>query len=108
MIKETMIAVEFVAEEDEEPHQEKVNITREGEHKTSSTKKRKVKKRLVGSNSSTSIKQMKDGVVRAQAIMIASSSKVSTIQTMTTYATVVMQSQNNPRSDTVLLHYDEA
>jgi hypothetical protein len=105
MMKDTMIVAvgEFVAEE-EEPHQEEeVDVTGEGEHKPSSTKKRKVKKRLVGSHS-TSIKQMKDAVVRAQAMIAAS--KVSTIQTMTTYATV-MQAQNNPRSDTVLLHYDE-
>ena len=66
-------------------------------------KKRKVQKRLVGSQS-TSIKQMKDAVVRTQAVLAAS--KISTIQAMTTYATVT-QSLNNPRSDTILLNYDQ-
>lgn len=66
-------------------------------------KKRIAKKRLVGSHSS-SIKQMKDAVVRTQAAIAAS--KVSTIQSMTSYATV-MQANNNPRSDTFLLNYDE-
>jgi hypothetical protein len=71
-----------------------------------SSKKRKVKKQLVGLNS-TSIKQIKDVlVVRTQEAMIAAS-KTSTIQTMTTYATAAMQSEKNPRSNTVLLHYDE-
>ncbi len=72
-----------------------------GEEKQS--KKRKVKKRLVGS-SSTSIKQMKDAVVRTQAMIAAS--KVATIQAMTTYGTS-MQAMNNPKSDTILLNYDE-
>ncbi len=67
------------------------------------SKKRKVKKRLVGSYS-TSIKQMKDAVVRTQAMIAAS--KISTIQTMTSYATVT-QAHNNPKSDTILLNYDE-
>jgi hypothetical protein len=66
-------------------------------------KKRKVQKRLVGSQS-TSIKQMKDAVVRTQAVLAAY--KISTIQAMTTYATVT-QSLNNPRSDTILLNYDQ-
>lgn len=102
MIKENTIAVEEEGlhhhTKREQPHED---IT--GEEKQPSLKKRKVKKRLVGSNS-TSIKQMKDAVVRTQAMIAAS--KISTIQTMTTYATA-MQSENNPRSDTVLLHYDE-
>jgi hypothetical protein len=67
------------------------------------SKKRKVKKRLVGSYS-TSIKQMKDAVVRTQAMIAAS--KIATIQTMTTYGTE-RQAMNNPKSDTILLNYDE-
>jgi hypothetical protein len=48
---------------------------------------------------------MKDAVVRTQAVLAAS--KISTIQAMTrTYATVT-QSLNNPRSDTILLNYDQ-
>ncbi len=76
------------------------------EHMTSSAannKKRKIKKRIVGSPSE-SIKQMKDAVVRTQAIIAAT--KVSTIQAMTTYARE-KQNYNNPRSQTVLLSFDE-
>jgi hypothetical protein len=65
--------------------------------------KRKVKKRPVGSPS-TSIKQMKDAVVRTQAVIAAS--KVATIQAMTSYATD-KQATNNPRSHTVLVNFDE-
>jgi hypothetical protein len=66
-------------------------------------KKRKVKKRVVGSQAS-SIKQMKDAVVRTQAII--ASSKVATIQAMTTYVSE-KQANHNPRSHTVLLNFDE-
>ena len=64
---------------------------------------KKNKKRLVGT-CSRSIKQMKDAVVRAQAVIAAT--KVSTIQSMTSYESKT-QAQNCPKSETLLLNYDE-
>jgi hypothetical protein len=69
------------------------------------TSKRKVKKRLVGSPS-TSIKQMKDTVVRTQAVI--ATSKVATIQSMISCARTDKQATHNPRSHTaVLINFDE-
>jgi hypothetical protein len=89
----------------EEPDQDDANddAGETSRDQSAASKKRKIKKRIVGSPSE-SIKQMKDAVVRTQAIIAAT--KVSTIQAMTTYARE-KQNNNNPRSHTVLLSYDE-
>jgi hypothetical protein len=67
------------------------------------TVRKKRAKRIVGTQSG-SIKQMKDAVVRTQAIIVAS--KVATIQGMTTYDTAT-KNANNPLSHTILINFDE-
>jgi hypothetical protein len=65
-------------------------------------KKRVQNKRLVGTKAA-SIKQMKDSIVKAQALIAAR--KVATVQEMTQYVTDT-QASNNPSSQTYLLNFD--
>lgn len=91
--------VDFGAGDNEEV--DDVRLDEEGEA-IKGIKKRIQQKRLVGS-AAKSIKQMKDSVVRAQAVIAAS--KVATVQKMTRYKSDT-QSFNNPPSETYLLNFD--